>query len=93
MSRAWWIRMSIIIGAILWSFYVLTPTFMAQSSRDKLAAQANAAQDAAYKKKKEKDDNQTGKEPSGKKKTTKKVAPKGKGKKKATDSEDGIHFC
>ena len=29
---------------------------MAQSSRDKLAAQANAAQDAADKKKKEKDD-------------------------------------
>ena len=56
MSRAWWIRMSIIIVAILWSFYVLTPTFMAQSSRDKLTAQANAAQDAADKKKKEKDD-------------------------------------
>ena len=57
MSRAWWIRMSIIIGAVLWSFYVLTPTFMAQSSRDKLAAcLTQLSKMRADKKKKEKDD-------------------------------------
>ena len=48
--------MSIIIGAILWSFYVLTPTFMAQSSRDKLAALANMQLKMGRQKKKEKDD-------------------------------------
>ena len=47
MSSAWWIRVSIILAALFWAAYTLTPTFLAESAADRLAMQAQEAKGAA----------------------------------------------
>jgi protein-export membrane protein SecD len=56
MSRAWWIRIFIIVGILLWGGYSLTPTFLEDSAQNRLAAQADQADSAAKSKKIEEDD-------------------------------------
>ena len=47
MSSAWWVRVSIILTALLWAVYTLTPTFLAESASERLTMQAQEAKGAA----------------------------------------------
>ena len=43
MSNSWWIRVGVILFALLWSVYTLTPTFLAESAEQRLARKAEEA--------------------------------------------------
>jgi preprotein translocase subunit SecD len=47
MTGSWWAKVSVISAAVLLSFYVLLPNFLAEDNFDQLAAQAAEARDGA----------------------------------------------